>query len=138
MKLIKTLLIVAAAICCSSCGRGAAPASSAPKLDEGKYYTITFPKDSTFTQQTTFKVIDASRGSWIQVEIYKNPMDLLSLQLASGIAKDSAKPKAEQDNIKKAILAEAIKNVEVKWINLNQATSISETSDEILGALKEL
>jgi hypothetical protein len=138
-KPIRTLLVVATAICCASCGRGTAPTSSAPKLDEGEYYTITFPKDSAFTQQTAFKIVDASRGTWIQVEVYKNPMDLFCLQLAAGMAaKENSKPKAEQEKMKRDALAEVRKSVELKWINLNQATSISKTPDEMLGVLKNL
>jgi hypothetical protein len=139
MKPIQTLLVVATVICCSSCGRGTAPVSSAPSLDEGKYYTITFPKDSAFTQQTAFKVVDASRGSWIKVEVYKNPMELFCLQLAVGMAAEgNAKPQAERERMKRDALAEIKKTVELKWINLNQATSVFETPDEMLGMLKEL
>ena len=111
--------------------------SSTPKLDEGEYYTITFPKDSAFTQQTAFKVVDASRGNWIQVEVYKNPMELFGLQLAAGLAAEgNSKPKGEQEKMKTDALAEVRKTVELKWINLNQATSICKTPDEMLGVLK--
>lgn len=134
---IRILLIVAAAIVCGSCGRDAAPVSSTPKLDIGEYYTITFPKDSAFTQQTAFKVVDASGGSWIQVEVYKNPMDLFGLQIATGMAAEG-KPQAELEQMKKAALTELKKSVDLKWINLNQATSIFKTPDEALGVLKEL
>ena len=136
-KPIRILLVVATAIACGSCGRDAAPVSSAPKLDEGGYYTITFPKDSAFTQQSAFKVVDVSGGSWIQVEVYQNPMDLFGLQVAAGMAAEG-KPQAELEKMKKDALAELRKSVQLKWINLNQATSIFKTPDEALGVMKEL
>ena len=139
MKPLRTLLLVAIAIYCSSCGRSTSPSSSVPNLIKGKYYTITFPKDSAFTQQTAFKIVDASHGNWIQVEVYKNPMDLFGLQLAAGLAaEENAKPKAEQDKIMSDVLAKLRETAELKWINLNQATSIYETPSEMLGVLKDL
>lgn len=136
-KPIRILLIMATAIVCGSCGRDAATVSSTPKLDVGEYYTITFPKDSAFTQQTAFKVVEASGGNWIQVEVYKNPMDLFGLQLATGMAADT-KPTAVQEKMKKDALAALRDTVQLTWINLNQATSISKTPEATLGVLKEL
>lgn len=139
IKPIRTLLVAATAIFCSSCGRGTAPSSSAPDLDVGKYYTITFPKDSSFTEQTAFKIVDASHGSWVKVEVYKNPMALFGLQLAAGLAAEgNAQPKGDQDKMKSDALAQIRKTVELRWINLNQATSIYETPEEALGVLKDL
>ena len=134
---IRILLVVATAIVCGSCGRDTAPVSSTPKLDVGEYYTITFPKDAAFTPQTDFKVVDASGGSWIQVEAYENPMDLFSLQVATKMAARE-KPQAEREQVLKDALTALRKSVKLKWINLNQATSIFKTPDETLGVLKEL
>lgn len=134
---IRILLVVATAIVCGSCGRDTAPVSSTPKLDVGDYYTITFPKDSAFTQQTAFKVVDASGGSWIQVEAYENPMDLFALQVATGMAAGE-KPQAERETMMKDALTALRNSKKLKWINLNQATSIFKTPDETLGVLKEL
>jgi hypothetical protein len=134
---LRILLVLATAVVCGSCGRDAAPVSSTPKLDFGEYYTITFPKDSAFTQQTAFKVVDASGGSWIQVETYENPMDLFALQVATGMAAGE-EPQAEREKRMKDALTALRNSVQLKWINLNQATSIFKTPDETLGVLKEL
>lgn len=91
---------------------------------------------TTTSRPVAIKVVDASGGSWIQVEAYENPMDLFALQVATGMAAGE-KPRAEREKRMKDAPAELRKSVQLKWINLNQATSIFKTPDEAPGVMKE-
>lgn len=136
MKPSKLLLI--ALISLSSCKSGSSSGAMSPPLEAGRYYDIVFPKGLESSHQTSFKVLQV-RGSWAQVECFENPGDGMALLLivaSPEIAKD--KSKEELAKMKADGLAEIRKRIQRKWINLSQARTISETSEETLGLLKDL
>lgn len=131
-------LLLLALIGLSSCKPESNSGAMNPPLESGRYYDIVFPRDSQSSHQTSFKVLQV-RGSWAQVECFENPGDGMALLLIAAspeIAKD--KSKEELAKMKADGLAEIRKRIQRKWINLSQARTISETSDETLGLLKDL
>jgi hypothetical protein len=131
-------LFLLALIGLSSCKSESSSGAMLPPLEAGRYYDIEFPKDSESSRQTRFKVLQV-RGSWAQVECFDNPGDgmaLLMIQSLPEMAKD--KPKEEIDKMKADGLAKLREKIHPKWINLSQARTISETSEENLKLLKDL
>lgn len=122
----------------SSCKSETSSGAMLPPLEVGRYYNIVFPTSPEKEHQTHFKVLQV-RGSWAQVECFENPGDGMALLLIAAspeIAKD--KSKEELAKMKADGLAEIRKRIQRKWINLSQARTISETSEETLGLLKDL
>ena len=131
-------LLLLALIGLSSCKPDSGSSVMTPPLEAGRYYDIVFPKDSESSHQTSFKVLQL-RGSWAQVECFGNPGDGMALLLIAAspeLAKD--KSKEELAKLKTDGLAEIRKRIHPKWINLSQARTVSETSEENLKLLKDL